>query len=123
MQFREPSLSERRLLRALASRWPSSPKNWVQRVAVRSMADGGMGSLELLLPDTAEATRKLGRKVADVQFKDSDGVEVIASLNVDEDNMPFELDVWKTDFSPLIRIPESFDTTPPVSGSDDRDDR
>lgn len=47
-----------------------------------------------------------GGQVAEYQFTDADGVEVLASLNVDQDGRPFELDMWKTDFSPLIRIPD-----------------
>ena len=42
-------------------------------------------------------------------FTDEDGVKVIASLNVDSDGHLFELDIWKTDFSPLLRIPAEFE--------------
>jgi len=106
MSFVEPSAQQKRLLQALAARWSSSPQNWVERVAVRPMKDGGMGSLELLLPEAARGSRSFGRRVAELQFKDEDGVDVIAALNVDQNNLPFELDVWKTDFGPLLRIPE-----------------
>jgi len=107
--FRKPSTHERRLLEALAACWSSSPQDWVQRVVVRPMKDGGMGSLELRLPESG-ASRTLGRRVAELHFKDDDGVDVIASLNVDERNVPFELDLWKTDFSPLIRVPDVLDS-------------
>lgn len=113
MQFREPSAHERRLLRALAARWSSSPQDWVQRVAVRPMTDGGMGSLELLLPESPGGPRTFGGRVAELQFKDDDGVDVISSLNVDQNKLPFELDVWKTDFSPLLRIPEVLEAGAP----------
>jgi hypothetical protein len=72
------------------------------------MSDGGMGSLELLLPES-QKVRTFGSRVAELQFNDEDGVAVIASLNVDQAMLPFELDVWKTDFSPLGHIPDSFD--------------
>src|SRR5882762_449379 len=100
IQFREPSAQERRLIQALAARWPSSPRDWVKRVMVRPMTDGGMGSLELRLPESPGRSRTFGRKVAEIRFKDDDGVDVIASLNVDQHSLPFELDVWKTDFGP-----------------------
>lgn len=106
--FVEPSPSQRRLLQALAARWPATPVDWVERAKVRPMSDGGMGSLELLLPDSG-SDRIFGERVAELQFKDEDGIDVIASLNVDQEMLPFELDVWKTDFSALIRIPDSFD--------------
>ena len=105
-QPREPTVQERRLLQALATRWSSSPRDWVRQVTVRPMADGGMGSLELLPPDLPQGSRRFGSRVAELQFKDDDGVVVIASLNVDQNKVPFELDVWKTDFSPLHRIPD-----------------
>jgi hypothetical protein len=37
-----------------------------------------------------------------------DGVLVVATLNASVDGLPFELDIWKTDFTPLKRIPTSF---------------
>jgi hypothetical protein len=45
--------------------------------------------------------------VAEYIFKDADGVDVIASLNVDQNNELFELDIWKTTFDQLVRIPEN----------------
>ncbi len=71
-----------------------------------------MGSLELFLPDSP-SSRRFGSKVAELQFKDEDGVDVIASLNVDQNMIPYELDVWKTDFSPLIRIPDVLEVASP----------
>jgi hypothetical protein len=72
---------------------------------VQEMADGGMGSLYLVHPLKEHNKRHFGRRVAETQFADSDGVQVIASLNVDKDGDLFELDIWKVDFSPLIRLP------------------
>ena len=50
--------------------------------------------------------RKFGRQISDFQFTDVDGIEVIASLNVDSDGNLFELDIWKTDFGKLIELPD-----------------
>lgn len=61
-----------------------------------------MGSL-LLLPDGVNKEgRKFGKEVVEHQFKDSDGVVVSASLNIDQNGELFELDIWKTDHSPLL---------------------
>ncbi len=49
--------------------------------------------------------RKFGRRASECQFTDEDGVEVLASLNLDQDGNLYELDIWKTDFGKLIRIP------------------
>jgi hypothetical protein len=68
------------------------------------MDDGGMGSLVLMAPEHTEARRGAVPCRAAVQFTDADGVEVVASLNANEAGVPFELDMWKTDFSRVIRI-------------------
>ncbi|MGA2439752.1 MAG: hypothetical protein ABSH08_02230 [Tepidisphaeraceae bacterium] len=73
---------------------------------VREMPDGGMGSLYIVNPEKNPMDRRFGRRIAEAQFDDADGVKVIASLNVDQDNNLFELDIWKVDFRPLIRLPD-----------------
>lgn len=50
--------------------------------------------------------RTFGKQVSEFQFTDTDGVEVLASLNVDSDGNLFELDIWKTDFGKLITLPD-----------------
>ncbi len=70
------------------------------------MNDGGMGSLLLFPKGIIKKNRLFGKCVSEYQFTDKDGVEVIASLNVDKNEELFELDVWKTDYSPLICFPE-----------------
>ena len=82
------------------------PENWKEGILVRSMDDGGMGSLYLFPNGELNTDRIFGDEVSDFQFTDEDGVEVIASLNVDDKGNLFELDVWKTDFSKLISIPK-----------------
>jgi len=71
------------------------------------MSDGGMGSLSIRLAGRDQGSAATGSAVSELVFMDADGVKVIATLFVDEDGLPFELDIWKTDFSPLVRVPES----------------
>ncbi|HYW12620.1 MAG TPA: hypothetical protein VE871_11715 [Longimicrobium sp.] len=108
MGFRKPSTDEARLIRALVARSAglSLPPDWGGRLRVQEMSDGGMGSLRLSFADGDDGNRSLGEVAAELQFTDADGVEVIASLNADGDGVPFELDVWKSDFSALVRIPD-----------------
>jgi hypothetical protein len=71
------------------------------------MQDGGMGSLILATDESLQKPgRRFGRMAAELQFNDADGVAVLASLAVDQYGNLLELDLWKTDFSALIRIPE-----------------
>jgi hypothetical protein len=70
------------------------------------MNDGGMGSL-LLLPDgdSTSRNRRLGRMASECEFIDSDGIPVLATLNLDTEGNLYELDMWKTNFEKLIAIP------------------
>ena len=81
------------------------PASWLVELRVEPMDDGGMGSLRVVGPQPAA---KACHQVSEIQFKDADGVDVIASLNVDDSGVPCEIDVWKVDFSALICLPESF---------------
>lgn len=108
--LREPTAPERRLLEALARRCDDCPPNWLHGVLVSPMTDGGMGSLRLHFGGRVEQGSAFGRRGAELQFTDADGVEVIASLNLDAKGKPFEMDVWKTDFAPLVQIPEQFES-------------
>ncbi|MCE2495533.1 MAG: hypothetical protein J4F31_02985 [Flavobacteriales bacterium] len=83
------------------------PTDWKEGLLVRSMNDDGMGSL-CLFPkgEIKEDDRSFGESVSEFQFTDQDGIEVIASLNLDNNGDLFELDIWKTDFSKVIRLPE-----------------
>jgi hypothetical protein len=65
-----------------------------------------MGSLYLLPQGKEIEGRTFGKQISDLQFKDLDGVEVIASLNTDNEGKLFELDIWKTNFSKLLSLPE-----------------
>jgi hypothetical protein len=72
------------------------------------MDDGGMGSLKLYPKDLENKKRIFGKTISDYSFLDIDGITVIVSLNLDKNGKLFELDVWKTDYSPVIKFPEIF---------------
>ena len=71
---------------------------------VEPMSDGGMGSLAFA-PVTK--SRRFGRQAAEFVFEDQDGVPVTAALNLDQEGAPLELDVFKADFSALVRWPSA----------------
>ncbi len=70
---------------------------------VEEINDGGMGSLRFL-PKKVEK-RIYKNDVSIMHYKDTDGIPVMFSLNVDQDNDLYELDVFKGDFSPLKKFP------------------
>jgi hypothetical protein len=86
----------------------------VTRIKATPMADGGMGSLRLFDNEAEDASRKFGSKASEVVFSDADGTPVTAALHLDREGRPFELDIFKADFSPLICIPPTPDSLPPA---------
>jgi hypothetical protein len=104
---RRPTIEEERLIELLVKK--SSlvvPANWEKGLIVRPMNDGMMGSLYLFSQGKIIEGRKFGKRISDFQFTDIDGIEVIASLNVDSYGNLFELDIWKTNFGKLIKLPD-----------------
>jgi hypothetical protein len=82
------------------------PQNWKDDLLVSYMNDGAMGSLYLFPKDIILKERLFGEQVSEFQFTDLDGIEVIVSLNVDSDGNLFELDIWKTNFEKLLKLPD-----------------
>ncbi|HFG0578844.1 hypothetical protein LIS90_13615 [Flavobacterium psychrophilum] len=80
--------------------------NWKNKIVATPMADGGMGSLKLYSTDNDKEDRLYGSTISEYQYKDIDGIDVIASLNLDKNNNLFELDIWKVDFSELLSLPD-----------------
>ena len=83
------------------------PGAWAGRLdylKVRDMPDSGMGSLCFVSPMRSPHERRFGRRVAELQFNDVDGVAILASLNVDDEGELYELDIWRTDFKPVIKL-------------------
>lgn len=69
---------------------------------VQPMPDGGMGSLAIAPVDSS---RRFGSQAAECHFHDEDGVLVSVALNLDESGRPFEIDVWRVDFSRTVAWP------------------
>jgi hypothetical protein len=111
MAFRKPTADELRLLEELAAlAHLKDSEKWLATIEVDSMNDGHMGSLKLSSDGSDQVHSSTGKvtALATLQFEDDDGVQVIATLNANEGGVPIEVDVWKTDFSRLRRIPAVF---------------
>lgn len=108
MVLRNPSSDEMRLLVFLIRKVGciEISSDLLARLKVADMDDGGMGSLRLF-PEGFELQESMfGKPVSACQFTDADGIEVIVSLNIDRKGNLYELDMWKTNFARLIRIPQ-----------------
>jgi hypothetical protein len=106
--LRPPSKIEKNLLLALLQGSSAAPPvmNSVDGLLVADMDDGGMGSLLLFPSGVGNASRSFGRQLVLAEFQDSDGVLVSVALNLDTQGNLYELDVWKVDFSPLLKWPD-----------------
>lgn len=77
-----------------------------RQLKVEELADGGMGSIRFIHPESPDEPMSLGQWVVAGEFQDTDGVIVSLAINVDKRNQLYELDLWKVDFSPLRRFPD-----------------
>lgn len=75
-------------------------------IFVQELSDGHMGSIRLIQSVFKNTNRQFDRKWKEVQFYDDDGVLVLTSILLDKNSCAFELEIWKTDFNPLIRFPK-----------------
>jgi hypothetical protein len=73
---------------------------------VEDMQDGGMGGIRFLSDDKG---RGPVASIAEAEYTDDDGVIVSIVLNTDAKGALYEVDFWKTDFSPLRRYPSPLD--------------
>ena len=104
---RKPTIQEERLIELLVTKSSVAiPDNWKDGLMIRPMDDGEMGSIFLFPRSQAKEGRVFGEQISYWQFTDSDGIAVIASLNVDNDGNLFELDIWKVDFGKLKKFPD-----------------
>lgn len=102
---RHLTTAERLLLEALAP--GHSELNEDRELLVEDLKDGGMGSVRFISP--SRVLSRGTREVANAEYVDDDNVLVSIALTEDADGRLFELDFWKTDFSPLRRYPNPND--------------
>jgi hypothetical protein len=109
MENRPLSKQEQKLLEVLIKKAKLDFPQMNDKLLAQPVKDGNMGGLRLVPDGIKNETRLFGNMASELEFTDEDGITVIASLNIDTNGNLFELDIWKTDFSPLIRIPDSFE--------------
>lgn len=106
-KMREPTKNEDSLIRLLIEKANRDygMEIHLDNYLVQPMEDGGMGSLTIIpCQFKSVIKRDDGPMVAEIHSFDKDQVEVIISLFLDTQNTPYELDIWKVDFTPLISL-------------------
>jgi hypothetical protein len=71
---------------------------------VQDMNDGGMGSIRFLAE--SETDPRFAGEIARAEYLDRDGILVSITINSNQHGELYEVDFWKTDFSPLHQYPE-----------------
>ena len=110
MALRKPTDAESKLIAHLLTTGEAVPSAEVDRqsLLVESMNDGGMGSLRLVPTGMRSKQRFFGARVSSFEFDDEDGVRVLAALVVDSEGHIYELELFKTDFTRLKRLPDAY---------------
>jgi len=103
----DESRHQGRLLRteeiAILAAMLNIPLDALKANIVEDMADGDMGSIRFVYGSSMP--RLLGQTVARAEYVDADGVVVSITVNLDSQGDLYEVDFWKTDFSPLLKYP------------------
>ncbi|QTR48983.1 DUF6984 family protein [Candidatus Thiothrix anitrata] len=116
MKYRKPTYQELKLIDFLVklAEPNMNATGFSDALMVTDMADGNMGSLRLYPDATVVENSAFGKQASACQFADVDGIDVIASLNVDQFGGLYELDLWKTDYSTLLQLPEDMTKVQPM---------
>lgn len=101
--------AEALLIEALAALGEGIDLSGLARAEVAVMDDGGMGSLSI---DPLTPRLHPLQVAALAEANDEDGVLLSLCLLIDQERRPRELDIWKVDFSPLLRLPEPSNLRP-----------
>lgn len=104
--IRKADANELAMLRRLVEKadWKPPVKDWEKSLRVESMEDGGMGSFRIFPDGRITGKRVFGKEISSFSFLDVDDVEVLVSLNLDQNGYLFEVDVWKVDYSQVRKV-------------------
>jgi len=93
---------------------PLPDAEWLDQLKIEAIGPG-RSSFRIL----RDADRDYDQLASDVVFHDEDEVQVLASLFVDRRQIPYEVEIWKIDDTPLIKLPmfPAYEGPPPGSGT------
>jgi len=111
MTLRSPTQQEEDIITAMITSKPGGDLllDQLAGLLVEKMDDGHMGSLLLVPVSSRICNRRYGQTFGTYEYRDADDVLVSMTLNLDEHGQLLELDSWKVDFSPLLRLPNPAD--------------
>jgi len=98
---------EKALIRELIERTKQGNEilDSLDSLRVHDLLDGGMGSVRTVSLDDVDQRKAV--PIALAEYLDSDNILISVQITCDQAGRLFEIDIWKTDFSPVIRYPNS----------------
>lgn len=108
---RKPTPDELRLIEYLAHKanYELSPdyREHIYVVPIPPVYEGEFTPLEIRFDNAPDDMKMNGKPISDCLFYDSDNVLVTVYLLANDLGYLVELDFWKVDYSPILRIPPS----------------
>lgn len=99
--IRKPSKKETQIINYLVLKAHYFKDGWNINLRVTEMNDG-MGSLLIIPQEQINKKCLFKRQISELKFKDIDNIDVIISLNIDQEGFLFELDIWKMNYEKII---------------------
>lgn len=110
-KMRKPTSDELRLIEYLANKadydLSADFREHIYVVPIPPILEGELTPLKIIFDNAPDDMKMNGLLVSDCQFLDSDNVPVAVFLLVNDLGYIVELDSWKGDDSPILRIPPS----------------
>ena len=93
----------RQMVKILIKNSQSENKEYKFSDEIFYFEDGKMGSFGFVY----ESNEYIGggKYISDIEFYDIDGILCVATMFAYDNNFVDSVDIWKVDFSPLIKIP------------------
>jgi len=103
LQVRHITTQIRQMVEILIKNSQSENKEYKFSDEIFYFDDGKMGSFGFVY----ESNEYIGggKYISDIEFYDIDGILCVATMFAYDNNFVDSVDIWKVDFSPLIKIP------------------
>ena len=103
LRVRHITMQIRQIVEILIKNSQSENKEYKFSDEIFYFEDGKMGGFGFVYESNEYISG--GKHISDVEFYDIDGILCVATMFAYDNNFVDSVDIWKVDFSPLIKIP------------------
>ena len=103
LRVRHITMQIRQMVEILIKNSQSENKEYKFSDEIFYFEDGRMGSFGFVYESNEYIGS--GKHISDIEFYDIDGILCVATMFAYDNNFVDSVDIWKVDFSPLIKIP------------------